>query len=44
MEYEKKRARMFGSKDCSMQMNDLIRLRDEGFYFPKNFQRKYKAL
>ena len=38
MESEKKRCSMFGSKDCSMQINDLFRLHDEGFYSPSEFK------
>ena len=29
---------MFGSKDRSMRVNDLFRLRDEGFYSPSEFK------
>jgi hypothetical protein len=40
MESEKKRTRMFGSKDRLIRMNDLIRLRDEGFYSPEDFRKE----
>jgi hypothetical protein len=44
MESEKKKAKMFGSKDRSMRMNDLIRLRDEGFYSPEDFRREMQSI
>ena len=43
IESERKRARMFGSKDRSMWMSDLIRLRVEGFILLRNLGKKCKA-
>ena len=38
MESKKKRCSMFGSKDRSIQINNLSRLHDEGFYTPTEFK------
>lgn len=39
---KKMRAYMFASNDCFMRMNDLFRLRNEGFFTPKEFKRDSK--
>jgi hypothetical protein len=44
MESEKKRTRMFGSKDRSMRMNNFVRLRSEGFYSFEDFRREIQSI